>query len=270
VPLTSLLSPLADNVTAAVAGLLFLDPTAELTPLGHLPRSLYGTRVLPMRETDSVLIDLPRSSPTHARRSYRVVANLQSDYTVTADVTRTDFGLQAHATRLEIAAASADEYIKRLRDSFAEYCSDVRVTDFNQGAEADSVWIRFTLIGHGLVSQSGDLRLLKGDLLHADAKDLLKRGDRVLPVYLGRPATYTTDIQWRLADGMRFEPCRDSTTVQCGIATISSCAVTDGDEARLQSTITIIGGCLPPASYESARTWERACHATQRVRLVIQ
>ncbi len=254
---------------ASADGWLFFDPTHTYLSLGRLPSVLHGSLAMPFSSDDTVLCELPALAPSDRYRRYDAVARLSEDYVLEAEVTITDYGNWAADMRRKNATTATKDQTEDLVRRFARSIQDVALDNYSTGDDADSAWAKFTLRGKPMLTQAGELCLIKADFFHADVPDDFSEKERVHPIWFGRSALVETNINWILPGGLSFEAGHDVIADSCAAASIVCETAAEGNNLDLKSVTTYFGKQMPVEEYSQARSFDRKTGAATRYRAII-
>lgn len=239
-------------------GWLYFDPTAQTSPLGYLPHALYGGYCLHIDTESLGLQRMPDANPDDYRRDYRAEATLYSDNSIGATVRIVDRKKRAGQLTYTFKNSGVDELIKDWREHLGRSISNLDITNFTTGSDADSAWIAFSITGKQYVEASGDLKMIKADFIFPDRKsEMKKKVERHYPINFGDASTYTSEIIWTLPDGWIISEGLDSATASCAIAEIV-CRCTAGNGVyKTSSQQSYTGESMEPGDYDEARGFDR-------------
>ena len=254
---------------AVVDGWLYFDPTDESTRLGMLPASLRGAYLLRTSPSDTGVCLTPSLSPADKRRCYRAKAELRPDYSMTAEVTVTDYGLWGGDSEYDYRTTSVVDLTERWQERFSDMMQNPTLSNLATGDGADSAWISFHLEGEGLVAVAGDFLMLKTDIFHADLPDDLTDAERQHPISFGSPDEYITRVSWRLPEGWSVDGTPESFVDTCHLAAIDSRTVVD-TTVQLDTRVTYFGGILEPDRYRETQTFNKSMRAAYRTRTFLK
>jgi len=251
--------PLSLQMQHAIVGnWLLFDPTDRSIPIGQLPWSLQGNRVLLATNVDTVLLRLPYPDPKDFRCVYRAKAKLTSDGSISANITITDFGGRAANSRYKHRNTSKKKQIEYWRTNMSQTIPGVELSNHQTKETSDSVWISFAIEGSSYIQKTGDFLLLRPDLFHAPEPPELTADERQHPIWLGHPEEIETNIIWQLPGQWIIE--MDSTTVQytCDSAEIHSTMSLSENMLNFKSVYRQNGKFMLPEQYESARKFSKS------------
>ena len=254
---------------ATVDGWLYFDPTDEATDLGRLPSGLSGTYVLKTSVDDSAVTRLPCLEPADQRRVYRVAAELKPDYSLQAQVTVVDYGVWGSASKHEYCTSAKKDLVEAWQERFAGVMQSPILSDFTTGADGDSAWVSFALVGERVASEAGPYHLLNTDFLHGDQLDNLTAAERVHPISFGNPTEITTTINWQLPPDWGTEGKSELIRDSCALATVD-CLVAGDSVLTLESRIVFYGGTVGPEQYDQVKRYNKSMRASQRVRTFLK
>jgi hypothetical protein len=224
---------------------------------------------MPFSKDDTTLCRLPWLDPEDRRRRYDAVARLSDDYAFEAEVTITDYGNWASATRRESATTASKDQIDKLTERFAASVQNVTLENYQTGGDTDSAWTSFILKGQPTITEAGELCLLKADFFHGDSPDDFSKKEREHPIWFGGPALVETHISWSLPDGMSFEPGSDVIADSCAGASLRCETTAEGGNLEFTTVTTYYGEQMPPENYDQARSFDRKSDSATRYRAII-
>jgi transglutaminase-like putative cysteine protease len=263
--------PGLENVeSASTDGYLFFDPTDEATPLGRLPTSLYGSKVLVVSDTETDLLELPKRIPEDNHRRYDAEISLTASGSIDAQVKVTDYGnLAANNYHWREQTAVVDQ-IENIHRQLSKTIRSPEIASYEYNHDGDSAWYSYSLKAEGYVTSSGDLDILKMDPFHADRKNLIKKKGRMYPIWFGHSGTTETNIIWTLPDKVIVNELPDSISFSSELGEMVRYVVTEDQGVRFYCRETFAGKELPPEQFLDGRRFERARNKVRSSRVFLQ
>jgi predicted transglutaminase-like cysteine proteinase len=236
---------------------LFFDPTDPATPIGVLPWSLQGAKVLLGAEVDSALCQLPYPDPQDFRRVNRATVYLNRDGSGTADIIVKAFGgFTSHARYLN-QTTSPKEQMEKWHDVMNETTPNVTLANYKIKDYGDSIYVSFTITGNRLIEKVGEFYLLRPDIFHSSEPPKLTAEARHHPIWFGEPMEIETRIEWHLPEGWRTESDTLIIENSCRVTSILCKMILDGNRFQYYSRQCQNGGLIWPEEYESTRKFSR-------------
>ena len=191
--------------TASHGRLLFVDPTAEHTPVGALPSDEEGSLVLVVAADGGPLVRLPDSVPGAHRLERIVEGAVTAAGAFTATVRERNSGDEASAERAAVAELPPADYQRRMERYVSAQIPSVRVTEIAHRDDGDAfeVTMRVSAAGYAQLMQDRLLILkppfssaailpsLSGATRHQPV--MLEAGERVQEFRVDVPAGFTLD-----------------------------------------------------------------------------
>jgi len=194
---------------------------------------------------------------------------LKPDYSLRAKVTIVDYGVWGTASRYEYRTSAKKDLVEAWQERFAGVMQSPILSDFTTGADGDSAWVSFALVGERVASEAGPYHLLNTDFLHGDQLDNLTAAERVHPISFGNPTEITTTINWQLPPDWGTEGKSELIRDSCALATVD-CLVAGDSVLTLESRIVFYGGTVGPEQYDQVKRYNKSMRASQRVRTFLK
>ena len=258
---------------ASAEGWLFFDPTNDLTPLGQLPPPLQGTKVLltgETRQTNPLLVSLPRSSPERRRRNYSAQIQLLEDGSFVADVRIVDRGSMSVHSRDAFRRMSKEKRAKFWEALFSRTVPKHVLSDLRTGEGDDAVWVSFRLEANRYVRRAGAYLLLKPDIFRTTWLREFKNCDREHPIWFGFSRQVETDIIWNLPDQWTVEIERFPITGTCEGAKLVGNVTLDKSRLQFHSMVSQDGRLVPAERCEDARVYNRKLRSVAESSVLIR
>ena len=183
-----------------IDGYLFFDPTSESTPFGELPPQLLGRKILLGAPSDSLLGQLNFPEPQARRTVNYLNGELFKDGSFTAKITTANFDVMANNEKSQHRYLSLDKQKKEWEKKLSLNIPVFNISNFETYDRGDSAGVFFELTGSGLTQISGDLILLKPDLLTKSEPNPLSNPERIYPIWLGVSKQQENNISWKVPD----------------------------------------------------------------------
>jgi transglutaminase-like putative cysteine protease len=248
---------------------VFFDPTDPTLSLGRIPLPEYNSLVLVANTETTNLTLLPALPSREFRRVYHADAVLDSDGSVSADVSIVDYGLFASATTYSWATTSDAKELDALRERFSPFLTNVVLSDYKTIAQGDSAVVRFTVKATNSLLKSGEMFVLKADLVHEDVKPVFKAKERERPIYFGPPLVGETYVNWHLGNHWMAGPAAPLIHDSCAAGEITCETSVRDSILTFHSKQVYSGNTLTPSDYETARRFQKTAEMARGVRLML-
>ncbi len=257
------------ELPAVTDGWLYFDPTDESIPPGWLPAWLHGERVLGLSGEDSSLVRLKSLNTRTYKRAYRATARLLEDNSMSADISVVDYGARAYKVRHERSATSAEDIVRKWRETLSESMRSPVISDVQMGHDGDSTWITFHVTAENYLNHTGDFGLLKADFFNPDKPNELSKKERVHPVWFGRYGAYETDISWVLPAGTAVSETPSNDSLSCESANLVFTVTTGENTLRVKTEVEYKGTVEDVENYAQARDFYRSRRAAFEARILL-
>ncbi len=249
---------------------VFFDPTDPSIAFGRLPLPEYNSHMLIASRETSGLTHLSPLPGTEFRRVYHTEAELASDGSLKADVTISDYGLFAAATSYSWATTPDSKELDNLRERFAPFLTNVKLSEYTTTVSNDSVVAHFKLAATNSLLKSGEVFVLKADIVHEDAKPILKAKERGRPISFGSPMVIETFVKWHLGKRWALSQGQPPSYDSCAAGVVLSEVTVSDTTVEYHSRQSITGQPLDRTDYATAKQFERNLEMTRGMRLMIR
>ena len=249
---------IAPMPNATVNGWFFFDPTDPAQHVGELPIQLYGSKVLIAGDLDSSLIKIPYISPDKNHRKYVVRAYLDNTGQMSSTVTIIDYGAKALATAYWLSKTKTEKTEDIYKRKYSDLLPSLKLTDFLFENNNDSTWIQFNLEQGNYIIKSEELRFLPIDFIYEGRLPVLKKKERVHPIWFGGFKKIDIEIDWTFGDSWKIELEPDSIRAECEVVTYSFDLEQIENNIKIKSLYTSDGGLIDKEKYKDARKFRRS------------
>ncbi len=255
---------------ATVNGWLLFDPTDPVQHIGELPVHLYGTKILIAENIDSSLMKIPYISPEKNNSKFVVKAHLDNDGNMSSNVTIIDYGAKAFATAHYLSKTKTGKLINIYKSRFSDILPSLKLSEFSFDNNNDSSWIQFNIEQSDYIIKSGDLRFLPVDFIYAGRLPVLKKKERIHPIWFGGFKKTEIEIDWTFDDSWKVDFKPDSIKAECETVSYSYDLKQIDSTIKILSLYTSLGNLVKKENYKAARKFRRTLSKGRNMKLKLE
>jgi hypothetical protein len=235
--------------------LLFVDPTADHTEIGTLPRVEEGSLVLVIAPDGGELMRLPDAAAgTHrVERVVEGVVNPNGAFAATVKETRR--GQAASSERGAAADLAVPEYQQRLEEIVAQEIPAARVSEVThkEAGDAFELSMRVTAAGYAQLMQ-GRLLVLKPPFAVTRGLPALSGPTRTQPVQI-EAGQWSDRLQAEPPAGFELDELPEAVSLETPFGRYTLSARQDGGRVVVERQLSLTRATVPVADYAALRAF---------------
>ncbi len=222
--------------------LLFFDPTNSYTPLGYLPTYLQANYGLLISKDGGDLVELPLMKPATNRliRSAKLVLN--SEGTLSGQVSEVRWGAPAAEQRAQFMRASSTDRQKVIEDFLGSFVSGFSLSQASvDGLDKfdQNLTLQYHFVAQNYAKSAGNLLVVRPRVMGAKGTDLMEIKQRKYPVEFSSATLQTDTYEIQLPPGFVVEDIPDSVKADYSFGEYSSKCEVKGNVLFYQRTYEI-------------------------------
>ena len=230
--------------------LLVFDPTNNVTPVGHLPVYLQGSRGLVVTSDGGEIVTLPVSVPS-ANKLVRTAKLHVADGGLSGEVDELRSGSRADDLRYELQPLHGDDRIRYIQRFVTPPAANVTISDIRIDGADDAysdLRVHYAITMSAALAHMGDMVLLRPGSLRHDEEDLADTKGRSYPYITDGPATNAEDIEIALPESLAIDELPKPVDIRSSAVSYSSTCEADGRVLRFRRNYEVRALSIPPAS----------------------
>ena len=256
----------ANLVHPGLGRLLIFDATDSYTPVGSLPDSLQGSRVLLVADTVNPLITLPKVSDEESRieRATRIVLNASGEATIQQlDRAR---GLEAIRRRAWIGDAGLTDFVAEMRTLVTRAVPGATNVDVEPKADGSELTLTYRV--PRFTQTVGALRLARPRTIRPEQLPDVSRPRRTLPLALER-LSIDESMTIELPSGMKLDEPVPPVRLQTAYGEYSRSSDTTADRVIVTRRLRLRDSTVPRDDYDQLRGFIQRIQAADELAVVL-
>ncbi len=198
-------------------------------------------------------------------------AHLDQSGNMSSTVTIVDYGAKAFATAYHLANTKTEKLVNSYKSMFAEILPSLKLSDFSYDSNKDSSWIQFKIEQPDYIIKSGELRFLPVDFIYAGRLPVLKKKERIHPIWFGGFKRTKIEIDWTFDDSWKVDFKPDSINTECETVSYSyNIKQEDDSSIKIVSLYISHGDLIEKENYKEARKFRRALTKGRNMKLKLE
>ena len=252
--------------------LLIFDPTSSITPLGHLPVYLQGSRGLVVTSDGGEIVTLPTSAAA-ANKLLRTAKLRVIDGGLTGEVDELRSGSRADDLRAALQPLHGEGRLRYIERHVTPPSANVTVSDIKiEGADDaySDLRVHYAITISGALAHMGDMVLLRPGSLRHDEEDPIDAKVRKHPYVTDGPATNSEEIEIALPGDLAIDELPAAVKVASSAVSYSSRCEADGNVLHFRRSYEIKALAVPAASTAEFMTAMSRIRADERNSVVLK
>jgi hypothetical protein len=253
--------------------ILWIDPTSENDPLGHLPEMDQGVFALVSYPNRGELLRIPQTPPDQNGLEYEARLHLDPSGNGTAEVEVKYLGTSNARRHAFYRGRSQSEIRRSFEERVARYVSQAAFQRASiSGLEDNTQQIveKFSFAGGFAIATSGDSWFFQPLFLTGMAVPEVGPRPRALPLDIGTPYTLKGEYRLELPSDLRVDRVPEKTSIQSEFGELEVEYSLEGNVLLAKQTQSFVLTRIPPEKYAKFRDFINASLRAESRRLRVR
>ncbi|PIQ88546.1 MAG: hypothetical protein COV72_07930 [Candidatus Omnitrophica bacterium CG11_big_fil_rev_8_21_14_0_20_42_13] len=197
------------------AGFIFLDPTAETVPLGDLPLSDQGRKVLVFLNDEYRIMETPDFGSEHNRVQFDTYIKINNDESISARRSVKSSGVFEQGQRYWLIYSLPSIIEEGIRNRVQEFSPNGRLIDYKVENARDlnkQVIFNYSFSGDDFLIKAGKARVVPAVWNSVDVSSVVK-DERIYPLDLASLNKIIDNLELELPESYRFKYVPESVRI---------------------------------------------------------
>jgi transglutaminase-like putative cysteine protease len=237
-------------------GLIFFDPTDNLTPLGDLPYYLQGGLGLVVRGEAGELVRLPVLSESANATRREADLDLEAGGAVTATVRELLTGQAAAAFRRGLASSSSSDLVTNVSAQISRALPGAQILGVRvpeSPEDPNPISLEYSMRSTSLANRSGNLLVIKPLAIWGSQFPSFSSTERRQPVIFEMKSTQNDVVRIKIPAGCYVDEPPQDIRLTTSFGTFVQTCLSSEDHVTIQRQLVLSSRLVPAAEYRDLK-----------------